>query len=149
MRSGQLIVCERKGRWAVGMRRQLGIGGKGRRPVVCSVRSLQEVELLLDRWPASFVAVEVTVENLESVLSWLARVTCQFSRMRAGALVERESINAELILREAGAEHVTHGVWALGLLKDMALKHLESAVQGELDVVDEIVADLPWSRWNF
>jgi len=81
----RVLVCEKSGRWAVALRRALGEGGHR----VVETRSFDQCWQALDESPASFVALEMTVDSAETVVRRLVDLRRRFRHARAAVLAAR------------------------------------------------------------
>jgi len=136
----RLIVCERDGRWAAVLRRELaGAGGR-----VWETRSLADCRDELEQSPASFVVAELTAGNVERLLGLLARLPRWFPAVRLAITADRALEGAEWLMREAGAVHFLCSPRRAGPLARMACRHLAQAPAPEQGLAERIWASLPW-----
>jgi hypothetical protein len=135
-----LIVCERDGRWAAALRRELA-RPEGR---LCETRSLNECWEALTRWPASFVLVELTRANATELLERMAWLERDFPLARVAVVADRDLGFCESLMREAGAVHFTVCPRRLQGLGCAALRHLDAAPQPQRSFTKRIWASLPW-----
>lgn len=167
--SASLILFERTPRWAAAFRREMRKAAKPRgreslarlvhangqtvlakdsRPplplLIQEVRSLPECQRELDASPNSVVAVEVLPHNLIAVAKALSDWNRRFPHARFIALVARGLEPHELLLREAGAIHVTFSPRSLPPLLRLVHRHLARAPRPELTLEKSIEAGLPW-----
>ena len=136
-----MIVCERSGRWAVALAPHLAPSMRLRQ-----TRSLAECAAVMDRAPASLLALEATRENLAGVLALLVDVTKKFPRARAIVLADRGLESYEWLLREAGAVYFTVSPRGSHDLALLAGRHLERACAPQADLAAQIWDALPWSE---
>lgn len=136
----RLIVCERSGRWAVGLRRELGAA----EPRVHETRSVAECWEVLAASPASFVVVELTSAGAGELLRRMARLGRDFPLARVVVVADRCLASHEWLMREAGAIHFTCSPRQLGPVARMASRHLEQAPAPQRTVTQRIWASLPW-----
>ena len=136
----RLIVCEREGRWAVALRRELPVHGVR----VHETRSVAECWEMLARRPASFVVAELTRSGAEALLEQMAWLQRDFPGARVAVVAERPLASCEWLLREAGAVHFTVSPRELGPLACLAVRHLEVAPPPQWTLAERIWADLPW-----
>ena len=136
----RLIVCEREGRWAVALRRDLP------RPEVLlhETRSVEECWEALARWPASFVVVELTRANATAVLERMAWLERDFPLAGVAVVADRALGFCEWLIREAGAVHFTVSPRGLGPLGCLAVRHLDAAPPLRRPLTERIWASLPW-----
>ncbi|MGI8981823.1 MAG: hypothetical protein ACR2FY_21545 [Pirellulaceae bacterium] len=137
-----LILLERTPRWAAAFRREMR---KADQPFVLQeVRSLPECQRELEASPHSVIAVEVLSHNLAAVEKALSDWNRRFPHARFIALAARGLEAHELLLREAGALHVTFSPRSLSPLLRLIRRHLARAPQPELTLKESIEAGLPW-----
>ena len=136
----RVVVCEREGRWAVALGRELS-RSKGS---ICQTRSVDECWEALGRWPASFVVVELTRTNARALLERMAWLERDFPLARVAVVADRALGFCERLMREAGAVHFTVSPRQLGPLGRVALRHLEAAPRPQLSLTERIWASLPW-----
>jgi hypothetical protein len=83
------IVCERSTRWAAALR--MTISSDSEQPAgsntLREVRSIAELTGQLKSHPSSLVLIEVTQDNFDGVLNWLAATTRRANHTPAVALV--------------------------------------------------------------
>ncbi len=138
----KLILCERTGRWAVGLRRELGDVGVR----VYETRSLAHCWEVLAESPAGFVVVELTRANIDGLLRRMARLQADFPRARVAVVADRALSDHEWLLREAGAVHFTCSPRRLGPLARLAVRHLEQVPVPPQTPTERIWASLPWKE---
>ncbi len=136
----RLIVCERDGHWAVALRRTLAPEW-GR---ILQTRSLAECWAELATRPASFVAVELTNENIDDLLDRLVRLPHQFPLVRAAVLADRRLDEYEWLMREAGAIHFECSPRRSDILAQLATRHLTHAPGPAQSTTQRLWAGLPW-----
>jgi hypothetical protein len=146
MVTARLIVCERTGKWAGALRRELTrrLGVAGIVPLR-ETRTLDECSEVLVRWPASLAALELTAHHVAAVLDWTAEVTVRFPAALVVILLPADLAEAQWALREAGAALVARSRRELASVADLAIRHLQLAPRTQLSRMDEIIASLPWS----
>lgn len=141
-RLARLIVCEREGSWAVGLRRDLP--GPGVR--IDEARSLPECWAMLARWPASLLVVELTRRNAHALIERMAWLGREYPRARIAVVAERSLGPWEGLVRQAGAVHFTVSPRRLGPLARLAVRHLEAAPRREQSLAGRIWDRLPWGN---
>lgn len=140
-----LILLERAPRWAAAFRREIRKAAKPGPPIrIQEARSLPHCQRELEAAPCSIVAVEILPQTLFSVAKILSDWSRRFSHVRFVALAARGLESHELLLREAGAIHVTFSPRALAPLLRLICRHLARAPQPELTLEEAIWAGLPW-----
>ena len=166
--SAPLILLERSPRWAAAFRRELrkskgseGVFAAGvyggnnvvprknpsRPPFaipIREVRSLPHCERELAASSYSVVAVEVLPQNLVAIVQALSTWSRRFPHARFVALGSRGLEPHELLLREAGAIHVTFSTRSLAPLLRVIRRHLARAPQPQQTLEETIWSGLPW-----
>lgn len=141
MPPARLICCEKTGRWAVAFRRELG--GKHR---VYETRSLADCLTELAASPASWVVLEATEVNVDSLAMRLTELRRRFPLARAMVCGERAVSPHEWLLREAGAVHAVFSPRDLAPSARMAVRHLAAAPEPAGTLRERIWARLPWGE---
>jgi hypothetical protein len=103
------IICERSTRWAAALRMSLMLDSRlnGNSMRIHEVRSLPELTECLTNQPTSVVLIEVSPNNLEATLAWLAATTGREKHVTAVALLDFDGADVMAdALREAGAMEV-------------------------------------------
>lgn len=100
---------------------------------------------MLDRWPASVVALAVSVDRFGERLRWLAELGWGFPRSRCVVLAAPELGQVETVFREAGAVEVVYSVREIELVLNVARRHIDRAPEPRLTHTKRILAGLPWS----
>lgn len=140
--AARLIVCERTGRWAIALRRELGEAGVP----VSEARSLADCWDALAEAPGSFAIVELSVANADSLLGRLARLEHDFPLARIAVVAERGLAAYEWLMREAGAVHFTCSPRRLGRLAQLACRHLAVSPAPPQSLGGRLWEALPWKR---
>ena len=141
-RPAQVVVCERTGWWAAGLRRELGPGG----PRVRQTRTLDDLAEALLRSPASFAVVELTPEGLERLVAWLVRLERDFPLARVAVVADRSLAACEGLVREVGVVHFTCSLRQVSPLAEVARRHLQAAPGPRWGFAERIWAELPWNE---
>jgi hypothetical protein len=146
MVTARLIVCERTGQWAAAFRRELAMP-RGAASVVPlhESRGLADCASLLEHWPGSLAAVEVTKDYFAAALDWTADMVARYPAARIVILSRLEVVAAEWVLREAGAVHIVRSPRHVKSVTQLAVKQLAQAPRVEQSYVEAIMASLPWS----
>ena len=140
-----LILLERASRWAAAFRRELRKAAKPGQPVpIQEVRSLPQCQRELESSPHSVAAVEVLPQNVDTMSTTLRDWSHRFPDARFVALASRGLESQELLLRDAGAIHVTFSPRSLDSLLRLIRRHLARAPQPNLTLEEAIWAGLPW-----
>ena len=141
--AARLIVCERTGRWAVALRRELD--GMGVRAY--ETRSLAECFDELAQSPAGLAVVELTAAGVTALLRRLAQWQRDFPLARMAVVADRSLAGCEWLLREAGAVHFTCSPRQLGPLARLVRRHLAKAPSAPpASLSEQIWASLPWGK---
>jgi hypothetical protein len=140
--TARLLVCEKSGEWAAALRRSAAELAASH--VVGETRSLAECREALEAAPASMIVFEISLANLEMVLSWMVELD-RFPLARAIVVGGREIGPYEWLLREAGALHVALAKRSLRPVATLALRHLAAYPPEPTGIVERIFANLPWS----
>jgi hypothetical protein len=147
MQPAALIVCERTGNWAAAWRRAFGRSPLGQPQVpIVETRSLDECRQSLRLSPASFVSLELTAANLDSICELLSSLERQFPAAIAVVTAARSLDGCEPIVRELGALHFVSSPRALPSLASIVRRHLARQPRPDRDPAERIRASLPWAR---
>ena len=143
--TARLIVCERTGRWAVALRRELPEGAD----FVQETRSLAECFEALGGDPAgpvaaSFAVIELTAAGVDELLGRMARLQRDFPLARIAVVAPRAMAAYEWLFREAGAVHFTSSPRQLGPLAKAARRHLAGAPVRQQSLAERLWSSLPW-----
>lgn len=134
----RVIACERSGRWAAALRREL--------VEVYETRGLAECWEMLARWPASFLVVELPEHDVAPLVDYLAMLEREFPLARAAVVADRRRQAYQWLLREAGAVHFVTSPRELATLAQAIRRHLERAPTPQLSLAQQVWAELPWGR---
>ncbi|MFV2069005.1 MAG: hypothetical protein ACC645_18720 [Pirellulales bacterium] len=127
MARGQLIICEQTGEWVGPFRRECGRFRPNAQWVrIGQTRSLHDARLMLDSWPASLLAIEVTTDSFPRILEEMPDAARHFPRMIWVALDVAGLGEAAWGLREAGALHVAGSPRDLAPAVDLAVRYLKA-----------------------
>ncbi len=137
----RLIVCERDGRWAVALRRELA--GAGVR--VWETRTLDDCRRELIASPASFVVVQLGRDVVET-LRFVARQARDFPAACLAVAAKRAQADIEWPAREAGAMHFLCSPRRAGLMARIACRHLAQVPPPHQSMSARIWAGLPWGE---
>jgi hypothetical protein len=137
----RLIVCERRGRWAVTLRRELA--GAGVR--VWETRTLDDCWRELAESPSSFMVLELGGDMAE-LLGRMARQPREFPAARLAVVADRELAGYEGLMREAGAVDFLCSPRRVGSLAQLACRHLAHVPQPQQTLTERIWANLPWPQ---
>ena len=138
--SGRFIICDKTGQWVMALR-----WAGGSLPIrIYETRSLWDCRQELLQFPASFLVLEATTANLESVVQLVGEISQNHRRARVVVLAERGLGPWEALLHEAGALHVAFSPKRLAPLVRMAYRHLPAIVQPEVSLGDAARSRMPW-----
>jgi hypothetical protein len=137
----RLLVCERTGRWAIALRRELS--GAGVR--VCETRTLADCWTELAESPASFVVLELD-RRVDRLLRLLARQPREFPLARLAVAADRSQARYEWLMREAGAVGFLASPRQVGPLAQLACRHLAQVPQPQQSLTERIWGSLPWAE---
>lgn len=137
-----LIVCERSGRWAAGLRRELAAEGVR----LYETRSLGDCWRRLAQAPASFVVVELRAAVAEQLVEQMASRAREFPLAGLAVVADRDLAGYEWLMREAGAIHFVCSPRRLGPLGRLVCRHLARAPHPRQSLTDRIWNSLPWKR---
>ena len=147
MQTARVIVWEATGGWAAHLRRALGEMALGEASKwISECRTRQACEEMLDRWPASLVAVEVTADHFEDMLGWLADNGRRRPAARAVVFAAGGLREAEAALRESGALEIAFSPRHLQKVADVSCRHIARAASADLNLRERVMAELPWGR---
>jgi hypothetical protein len=141
MKTGRLIVNEKRGRWSAALRREPALADVH----VHETRALNHCWRELAAWPASFLVWEATLENTQELIDGIMRLVREYPQTAAVAVAERPCRVLEWVVREAGAIHFVASPRQLVELARMAQRHLAVAPPAELSPLEGIWAELPWT----
>lgn len=137
MPSGQVIMCETEGRWAVTFR---ALGGDDL-PLV-QTRSLAECRARLAEAPASVLVLELTEQRLAEIASLLADLY-RFPLARAMVVASRPWQQFERPFRELGCMAFTTSILQVQWLVVAARRRLERVADPPRSFREELLARLP------
>jgi hypothetical protein len=143
VRPARWIVCERTGRWSVGLRREAPAGLR-----IHETRSLPDGWEMLRQHPASFLVVELTAANADALLGRLASMARDFPAARAAVVAERPLADHEWLVRELGATWFAVSSRELAPVVKLARRHLERAPSPPSDILEQIWNSLPWGTFS-
>jgi hypothetical protein len=135
----RLIVCERWGRWAVALRRELAEVGVR----VWETRTLADCVAELTESPASFVVLELGGQ-VDELLQQLTRQPRDFPLARFAVVADRALVEYQWLMREAGAVQFLCSPRRVGPLAQLACRHLAQAPPPQQSLTERIWTGLPW-----
>lgn len=136
----RLIVCERWGRWAVAIRREVADVGMR----VWETRTVADCRDELTASPASFVVTEI-MGDIDRFVRQVAGLTQAFPAARLAVVGERGQAEYEGLMREAGAVHFVVSPRQAPTLAAIALKHLARVPPPPQNLTERIWSGLPWA----
>lgn len=140
--AAKCVVCERTGRWAAALRGELRDSGIR----IYETRSLDDCETLISDSPASLAIVELTagdaVQTAETVSKWNAA----HPRMRIVVVADRDQVEHEWLMREAGAIHFLVSPRRVNLVAQLVHRHFAQVPAPQLSALERIWASLPWPQ---
>jgi hypothetical protein len=139
MGRSSLIMCERRGTWAVAVRRHLPLELRLR-----ETRSAADCLAELAAAPASLVALELTRARPEVALSLVREIDLAFPLARSVVMADRGLESWEWLVREAGAVHFTTSPRDAAALARLASRHAARAPVPKLSFAALIWESLHW-----
>jgi DNA-binding NtrC family response regulator len=140
--AGQLIVCERTGRWAAALRS----AWSPPRGWLRETRSSAECLEALDAAPASLVLVELLAGDAADGLELLAAIDRRHPLARSAVVAQRGLERLEPLARELGAIHFTVVPRDVRPLVRLVERALEGTPPPELPLVERLLAELATSK---
>ncbi len=137
----RLIVCERTGRWAVALRRELAEAGIR----VWETRTPDDCWQELAESPASFVVLELH-GKIPALLRHIARLPREFPQARLAMVADRSMAGYQSIAREAGAVYFVCSPRRTETLAQLACRHLAQVPPPPQNLTERIWASLPWGE---
>jgi hypothetical protein len=151
VRSSRLLICERTGKWAVALRRELG----GDARWIVETRALSQLSEALAEHPASLAAIELAAgapcsrQRLEAAAAEFAgellQLRDQFPAAGFVILAKEVSADAQWLLREAGAAHIAVSRRRLAPVARIWQRHRRRHPPAESGVKEILWERLPWS----
>ena len=138
----RLVVCERTGRWAIALRRELADTGIR----VWETRSPEDCGSVLGESPASFVVFELSEKNVEETLNFTRNWQAEFPLFRFAIVADRDLAPYKWLMQEAGAVEFICSVRKTGALARTACRHLAQVPSLPQSLTERIWANLPWGR---
>jgi hypothetical protein len=138
----RLIVCERRGRWAVLLRRKVAEAGVR----VWEIPLLADCAAEIVESPASMVVIELTANNLGEILKTVRNWRRDYPQLRWVAVADRSLADREWLMREAGAVHFTCSPRQAASLAKLACRHLAQMPLPSQTLTERIWSSLPWEK---
>lgn len=140
MPSSQLILCEKRGDWAVAFRRALPELAERIR----ETRSCDECWDELKTAPASIVAVAVERQSVAASWEFLAKVARRFNAARTLILAAPEVRPFAWQLRSAGAVAAIFSWLEVPQIAPLVARHLAMYPSRDRSLRQQIMDRLPW-----
>jgi hypothetical protein len=138
----RLVVCERTGRWALAVRRELADTGIR----VWETRSLEDCASVLGESPASFLVLELSEMKIEETLDFARNWQAEFPLFRFAIVADRDLAPYKWLMHESGAAEFFCSVRKSGALARTACRHLAQVPSLPQSLSERIWANLPWGR---
>lgn len=138
----RFLVCEASKRWTVALRWALA-GDDSRFAVV---QNLDGCWQTLNCSPGSFLALELTESNLESIVERLEDLRSRFPLARAAVMCDRSLASCQWLVREAGAVHVAVSTRDMSTIVQLAERHIAQVRQPEVGIRQKIWDRLAWQE---
>lgn len=135
----RVIVWERWGIWAAGLRRHLP-----REIHLRETRHAQQCLAELTQAPRSIVAVEADAANVDGVLNLLLKIAAGFPMAAVVVLADRPLESYEWLLRESGAVHFATSPRQVDAVARLVLRHAARVPQARTPIAAQIWESLPW-----
>ena len=141
MPQAKFIVFERTSDWSLVLRPRLAKLGVRLR----EVRSLAECQLCLADFPASMLAMELTTNNVMSIINGTTGLTQKAPLARVVILARYNCAHLEWMLREAGVIEFVLSPRRLEAIVEVAKRHFRSLPTNEESIIKQLGIRLPWS----
>jgi len=138
--AARLILCERQDNWATALVRT----DRDVRDFLYETRSLQQMREALEICPRSFLGIELTETNFDTVLEMILWLPQSYPRAIAVILTNRYLRGYEWVLRQAGAIDVLVSDRNLRSLIELARRHIDLTTSDSPNPVQNIWQRLPW-----
>ena len=136
-----LVICERRNRWAVALRRSLAESSLR----VVETRTLDDCRREAERAPWAVVVCEISQENAEAVLRFLVESQVDANSPPVVVVGQRELRESEAAFRTAGAVHAVFTARELGGVARMVLRQAEQRPEQDASSLAEWAwSQLPW-----
>lgn len=139
-RLARLIIFERTGRWAVGLRRHLADAAL----VIREVRSQAHCLEALAESQASLVGIELSAETVSQVVNFVQLVSELYPRSRVFVVGPSATQCFDGIVREAGAVHAIFSPLQLRQLARLVERFLAAAEIRDRTFREAVFDRLPW-----
>lgn len=140
MQRGKLIICEPTPHWIISLRWSWTQASDQ----LVEVAQLADCACVLQRLPASLVALDCVGWPLSEVLAWIRQTQASFPLVHLVVLLDREHRHQEWLLREAGAVHVLIDTRQLDTLISLYLRHQAALPDIPTSLRESIWEQLPW-----
>lgn len=136
----RLVLCEQQNDWAIAIVR----AQRRLRPVLCETRSLCQMSDALELSPRSFLGIELTATNFESILTTLINISRNYPQAVAVILSSRHLRRYEAVLRQAGAIDFLVSTRRLPTLLEMINRHFNLHAPVPSSSAQSVWQRLPW-----
>jgi hypothetical protein len=139
---GRLLACERSGRWAIALRRELADTGIR----VWETRTLDDCASALRLSPASFAVLELDNTNIDGLVDSIKNWQEEFPLFRFAVAADRGLASYKWLMYEVGAALFICSVRKTADLAQTACRHLAQVPALQQSLTERIWASLPWGR---
>ena len=134
-----IILCERTGRWARALRRELGDFDVS----ITETRGMSDCRQELTAAPASVVAIEASDASLNALLAFLIGQPQEFPQACVIALADGDQQHRQWLLRGAGAVHFVRSPRDMAPVVEIARRHLAPFLP-QPSLVERILTEIDW-----
>ena len=135
-----LILCEKTGAWAAALR---AIAPPQAVDIV-ETRGLPAADAALAQAGASVLALQITADNMTSIVDFWLETAVQYPRARMVGLADAGNAAGAVVLREAGAIDVICSVLDLPRLSRLADRQAARTPRREVSIGEWTSARMPW-----
>lgn len=147
------ILWERGSRWVSIVRARMNADRRfdPLERALLTVTSCGECRTTLDRFPSSFVTLEITQDDFIECLGLAVHIAKEFQDARVSVVSSCDDGPSawhlrELAFREAGVVTVAQNIWNIDRILSCAQNHLENVPIIEMPLDARLWAELPWSE---
>jgi hypothetical protein len=138
--SSRFLVCEKTGKWAVALRRELAADARW----LVGTRALSQLIEALAQHPASVAAIEHTPAGPAELAGALTQLHDEFPDATFVIFAKQVSPDTQWLLREAGAVHVADSPRRLAPVARIWQRHRRQHPPAESGVREILWEQLPW-----
>ena len=142
MAFARFLVCEATNRWTVALRWSL----TENQPRPWVTNHLVDCWKTIEGSPGSFVALELSESNLESIVERLQDLRSKFPLARAAVMCDRSLAACQWLVREAGAVHVAVSTRDISDVIRLAQRHFAQARRPEVGLRQSVWDRLAWQE---